>query len=76
MEEKIDRILEKVSELHSDMEVIKSEQRHLCSKVSRHDKLLLGNGVPGIKAQVWVMWGILVLVVTKASDKIFEIFSR
>jgi hypothetical protein len=33
----------------------------MCDKVKRLDKSVHGNGLPGIRAQVWVLWGIFVV---------------
>jgi len=38
---------------------------YVCSKVERHDKWLAGNGLPGIRFQVWVLWGVFIAVLTK-----------
>jgi len=29
---------------------------HVCGKVDKHDKWLSGNGTPGLRFQVWVLW--------------------
>jgi hypothetical protein len=30
----------------------------MCHRVNKLDRAVHGNGVPGLKAQVWVLWGI------------------
>lgn len=38
---------------------------HMCNKVDRHDKWINGNGVPGAKLQVWVLWAVFIAIVLK-----------
>ena len=36
---------------------------NVCAKVERHDKWIHGNGIPGAKFQVWLMWAVFVFVI-------------
>ena len=38
---------------------------NICNKVERHDKWLSGNGIPGMRFQVWVLWAVFLAVVGK-----------
>lgn len=39
---------------------------HVCGKVDRHDKWLAGNGTPGLRFQVWVLWACFVGAISLA----------
>lgn len=36
-----------------------------CRLVEKHDKWINGNGIPGAKFQVWVMWGVFIAIAIK-----------
>jgi hypothetical protein len=38
---------------------------NICNRVDRHDKWLSGNGVPGMRFQVWVLWFVFLAVLGK-----------
>ena len=35
---------------------------HVCGKVDKHDRWLAGNGVPGIRTQVYIMWAVFIFL--------------
>lgn len=47
--------------------LINEKLSQVCHKVDRHNKIILGNGVPGLRAQVWAMWGIFLLIATQVN---------
>ena len=37
----------------------------ICNRVDKHDKWLAGNGTPGLRFQVWVLWAVFLAVIGK-----------
>lgn len=36
-----------------------------CTLLEKHDKWINGNGVPGARFQVWVMWAVFLALIVK-----------
>ena len=41
----------------------------ICNRVDKHDKWLAGNGTPGLRFQVWVLWCVFLAVLGKVWAK-------
>jgi hypothetical protein len=42
-----------------------SKMNNSCKILEKHDKWINGNGIPGAKFQVWVMWAVFIALAVK-----------